>query len=245
MQRWAVKRATLITAVSRYTRHQFLRHCDVDPIRVRVLPNTFDSRYTPGQKPEYLLDRYSLHGRKILLTVGRLADDECDKGHDRIIKALPTLIATRPDLTYVIVGTGNDRARLEALTDELKLGDHVLFVGMADPQQLPDYYRLADVFAMPSVQEGFGIVFLEAAASGLKLVGGNTDGSVDALADGAFGFSIDPLAPDQLVQAITEVLAGGGPDSSQVHRFSTDHFVRHVCGLTSGYFHGPASAHLP
>ena len=230
-QRWAAQRATLVTAVSRYTRRRFLRFAAVDPSRVRVLPNTVGGGFTPGPKPDHLIRRHNLQGKKVLLTVGRLAGDEGRKGHDEVIRALPAVMATWPDLAYLIVGTGDDRARLTTLAGQLGVAGNVVFAGMVKPEELADYYRLADLFVMPSVQEGFGIVFLEAAACGLKLIGGNRDGCTDALADGAIGIAIDPANSAELVRAINDGLAGRAPDPAAVQKFCFENFTRHVCGL--------------
>jgi phosphatidylinositol alpha-1,6-mannosyltransferase len=238
-RRWAVERASLITAISRCTRRRFLSRTSVDPSRVRVLPTTVDSGFAPGPKPDYLLDRHHLRGKKVLLTVGRLAPDERGKGHDTVIRALPAIISACPDLVYLVAGQGDDRIRLEALARELGVEDQVLFVGMANPEELADYYRLADVFVMPSKQEGFGIVFLEAAASGLKVIGGNRDGSIDALADGAVGVAIDPENSAELVRAVAGALAGHGPDPAQVRRFNFESFASLVCDLVSIHLPGP------
>jgi phosphatidylinositol alpha-1,6-mannosyltransferase len=232
-QTWAVKRAVLITAVSRYTRRRFLRYAAVDSSRVRVLPNTVDGSFAPGPKPEYLTLRHDLRDKKVLLTIGRLAGDEGRKGHDKVIQALPAVTVACPDLAYLIVGTGDDRTRLRALAEQLGVGKNVLFVGMVEAHELADYYRLADLFVMPSTQEGFGIVFLEAAACGLKSIGGNRDGCTDALADGAIGITIDPANPSELVRAITDGLAGRAPDPAPVQRFCFDNFARHACALAS------------
>jgi phosphatidylinositol alpha-1,6-mannosyltransferase len=229
---WAVRRATLITAVSRHTRRRFLQLTGIDPSRVRVLPNTVGEGFTAGPRPEHLLDRHQLHDKTLLLTVGRLAAAERGKGHDKVIRALPELINTHPDLVYLIVGEGDDRTRLEEVARQHGVNDRVLFVGRVEMPELTDYYRLADVFVMPSTQEGFGIVFLEAAATGLKLVGGNRDGSIDALADGAIGLAVDPADPQQLVQAIQQALAGGAPDPAQVARYRFDNFAGLVGDLT-------------
>jgi glycosyltransferase involved in cell wall biosynthesis len=75
---------------------------------------------------------------------------------------------------------------------ESGVADRVTFAGQVPDEELPDYSALAHVFAMPSTGEGFGIVFLEAAATGLPIVGGNRDGSVDALAEGRIGRLVDP-----------------------------------------------------
>ncbi len=234
-QRWAANRASLVTAVSRFTRRRFLALHGADPARVRVLPNAVDARFTPGAKPDYLLDRHRLRGKKVLLTVGRLDPLEGRKGHDRVIAALPALIKICPDIVYLIAGKGEDRARLAALARPLGVEDRVVFAGMVEARELADYYRLADVFVMPSSQEGFGIVFLEAAACGLKVIGGDRDGSADALADGAIGVAIDPADPDALVRVIADALTGHGPDPARVRRFGFDNFSSHVCDLTASH----------
>jgi phosphatidyl-myo-inositol dimannoside synthase len=234
-QGWAARRARLVTAVSRHTRRQFLRFAGIDPTRVRVLPNTFDQALSPGPKPDYLLDRYGLRGKRVLLTVGRLAADERRKGHDRVIEALAAMRADCPDLVYVVAGRGDDRPRLEGLARRRGIEDRVMFVGPVAPAELADHYRLADVFVMPSSQEGFGIVFLEAAACGRKPIGGNRDGSRDALADGAIGIAIDPSSSEELVRAIADAMAGRAPDPGEVRRFGFDNFALHVCGLAGAF----------
>jgi len=235
LQVWAAKRAVLVTAVSRYTRRRFIQSVAIEPDRIRVLPNTVDGKFSPGPPPSYLIERHGLRGKRVLLTVGRLSADERGKGHDRIIGALPGLIADHPDLVYLVVGDGDDRRRLEAAARQSAVSDHVVFAGAVAPEELADYYRLATAFVMPSVQEGFGIAFLEAAASGIVPIGGNSDGSVDALADGIIGMTIDPTSQMQLVAAIRTVLGGCGPDPMQVQRFRRDKFAGHLRDLVTAY----------
>ena len=231
-RRWAAERAALVTAVSRHTRNRFLGLARVEPWRVRVLPNTVDDRFAPGPKSELLIKRHGLHGKTVLLTVGRLSAAEHGKGHDRVIAALPTLAAARPDIAYLIVGEGDDRHRLEAMTQAAGVADRVLFADAVTDAELPDYYRLADVFVMPSVQEGFGIVLLEAAASGLPVVAGNIGGSPDALADGALGRLVDPYDMAELVRAIDEAI-GLTPPRGAVARYDLANFTQQAAMLAS------------
>lgn len=224
-------RARLVTAVSRYTRARFLEWADCDPSTVRILPNTFDPKFAPGPKPLSLVERHALSGRKVLLTVARLSAVERYKGHDRIIAAMPAILRHEPSAVYLIVGDGDDRPRLEALARETGLTDRVIFAGNVPQQELADYYRLADAFAMPSTGEGFGIVFLEAAAAGLPVVGGNRDGSVDALADGEIGTLVDPLDEEALAAALLAALRQGRGTPRGLGRFSTPAFETHVAAL--------------
>lgn len=230
--RRAARAASLVTAVSRHTRRRFLGWSDLPPERVRVLPNTLDAVYRPRPRRADLVGRYGLEGRRVVLTVGRLAPSERYKGHDRVIAALPRILARVPDMVYLIVGGGEDRARLEALARTGGVASHVVFAGRVADGDLPDHYALADVFAMPSTGEGFGIVFLEAAASGLAVIGGDRDGSLDALADGAIGRAIDPDDPIALGDAlVTALKTGEAADPAALRRFAFDHFARHVDAL--------------
>jgi phosphatidylinositol alpha-1,6-mannosyltransferase len=225
LRRWSAARAALVTAVSRHTRHRFLGFVAKEAARIRILPNTADGYFSPGPKPDYLIARHGLRGRTVLLTVGRLAADERGKGHDRVIAALPELAAARPDITYLIVGGGGDQARLKALAESAGVADRVIFAGPVPDGELRDYYRAADLFVMPSTQEGFGIVFLEAAMSGLPVIAGNTDGSVDALADGSLGRLVDPQDRPGLVRAISEMLDTPSTSRAAFERYDFPHFA--------------------
>lgn len=242
LARRAAERASLITAVSRYTRSRFLTVCGVDPARVRVLPPTVDRSFGRGVRSAELAARYGVCGKRVLLTVGRLDPAERRKGQDQVIGALPGIVATFPDVVFLIVGGGADKARLETLARELHVADHVVFAGTVSGDELLQIYRLADVFVMPSTQEGFGIVFLEAVASGLRVVGGKADGSADALADGAIGTLIDPSDTPALVRAVTAALEGNGVEPVGAARFRVGNFSQHVRELTERHLLSVARA---
>ncbi|SFV32734.1 Glycosyltransferase involved in cell wall bisynthesis [Hyphomicrobium facile] len=237
LARTATESAALVTAVSRFTRSRFLRWADIAPERVRVLPNTFEPSFTAGPKPEYLLDRLNIHGRRVILTVSRLTASEQYKGHDRIIAALPAIKERIADVVYVIAGDGDDRERLKKMAKAAGVEDITLFAGHVPERELPGYLRLADVFAMPSTGEGFGIVYLEAAACGLPVIAGDRDGSVDALADGAIGTLIDPEDAPQLVDAVCNMLAGRGRQAQPTShdRFRAGNFNTHVDNLLENF----------
>jgi phosphatidylinositol alpha-1,6-mannosyltransferase len=230
--RACVGEAALWLAVSRYTRRRLLAWANIDPACVRVLPNTLGETYRPSEKPGDLVELYALRGKRVILTVGRLAAGERYKGHDRIIEALPQILRRTPDAIYFIVGSGDDVPRLEAKAASIGVSERVVFAGQAPAPTLPCYYALADVFAMPSTGEGFGIVFLEAARSGVPVIGGNRDGSVDALADGAIGQLVAPDDPNQLVDAVIAALdRKTAADPTAVERFAFKNFARHVDDL--------------
>ena len=233
----AAGQATLVTSVSRYTRQRFLSWCNIAPGRVKVLPNTFCAPVADAPAVRHtLLAKHNLVGRRIILTVGRLSAGERYKGHDRIIAALPTILLREPDAAYVIVGGGDDEVRLKALAVSTGVVDRVVFVGAVRASELMSYFSVADVFAMPSTGEGFGIVYLEAAARGLPVVGGNRDGTVDALADGRIGRLIDPGDTFAIADAIVDALAGRQlSDKDAVQRFCFQNFEDHVSKLVQTF----------
>ncbi|MGE0055210.1 MAG: glycosyltransferase family 4 protein [Hyphomicrobium sp.] len=230
--RWGVERADLITSVSRYTRDRMLGWALVEPWKIRVLPNTVSPAFSPGSAPETLRTRYGLGRRRVLLTVSRLASNERYKGHDQVIAALPTLIRAIPDLCYLIGGDGDDVDRLKQLVLEAGVSGHVIFAGRIAPDELIEHYRMATAFIMPSTKEGFGIVFLEAAACGTPVIGGRRDGSLDALRDGKLGQPIDPDDRSALIEAVVRAFTSTRKhDPSVVAVFSRQNFDRHVAEL--------------
>lgn len=227
--RKATARAGMVTSVSRYTRRRFLGWADVAPEIVRVLPNTFDASFTPGKRSAHLERQLGVEGRRVLLTVSRLDERESYKGIDRVLRALPRVLARYPDAVYVVAGEGSDRPRLHAMAVTIGVADHVRFTGHVPPDALADHYRLADAFVMPSTGEGFGIVFLEAAAAGLPVIGGHLDGSTDALADGAIGTLVDPRDDTAIADALISALDRGRiPVSQALDRFARSRFEAHV-----------------
>lgn len=231
LRRRAAEHAALVTSISRYTRRRFLEWAVIEPSRVRVLPGTFDARFTPGPRPAALAGRLGVQGKRVLLTVSRIDKGDRYKGHDTVIAALAHLAQRMPDLDYVIVGDGDDRARFEQHAHDLGIAPRVHFAGRVSDSALIDYYRLADVFVMPSTKEGFGIVFLEAVACGLPVIGGDQDGSVDALGEGALGAAIEPRDPAALAAAIERALDASRPDAARAARFRPDAFRSQVHAL--------------
>ncbi|MDE2515496.1 MAG: glycosyltransferase [Rhodospirillales bacterium] len=192
--RW-LGRADAIVAVSRFTRDHLVMAMHADPARIHLISNGVDlRRFTPRPRRAELIARYGLAGRRVLLTVGRLYQR---KGMDKVIEALPEVLARLPDLTYLLVGEGALRPTLEASVRRLGLGDRVVFAGAVADDELVDHYALGDVFIMANREmpdgdnEGFGLVFLEANACGVPVIAGRAGGSVDAVQDGVNGLVVD------------------------------------------------------
>lgn len=190
------------------------------------LPNAIQlDRYAMGPKPADLVEAWGWQGKRIVMTLTRLPGRDRYKGVDEMLEILPDLLLRHPDLHYVVAGDGKDRPRLEAKARELGVADHSSFVGFVPEDRKADYFRLADVFALPGRGEGFGFVFLEALACGIPCVGSRTDGSREALRDGMLGTLIDPEQLGEITDAVSGALAKPKEIPEGLVYFSWPHFV--------------------
>ncbi len=231
--RHVARKCNLVTAVSRFTRTEMIRGWwPYEPTTIRVLPNMVSPTFAPGPKSSELIARYNLQSRRVMLTVSRVSSRDDYKGNDRIINVLPRIIECIPNVTYLVVGDGDGLDDLKRLTLEAGLQRYVIFAGHVEDDELVDHYRTSDVFVMPSTGEGFGIVFLQAAACGLPVVGGCIDGSWDALREGQVGSAIDPRHDTEIVNAVVAALATKRNTSEEAYAaFGIQNFQRHVAEL--------------
>jgi phosphatidylinositol alpha-1,6-mannosyltransferase len=242
LQRAAIEAADLVLCVSRYTRACVVGWAAIAPERVVVVPDTVADGFAPGDG-RVLRAALGLDGKRVLLTVGRLDARESYKGHDRVIAAIPDLVRRGHDVVYLIIGEGDDCARLEQLAQDSGVVERVRFLGIVAAQQLAETYRMADLFVMPSTGEGFGIAFLEAMASGTPALGLDAAGARDALADGELGTVV--AEEDDLPAAIARLLAMPKPDLDALSQGVRARFGRPVfrsqAGLALGRLLEPQS----
>jgi glycosyltransferase involved in cell wall biosynthesis len=222
---WLVPRVDAFVSVSKHTKEQLVQWSDVAADKGTVVPNCIDrSRFGPGAAPSYLRERYGLTDRTVLMTLGRLPVQEKRKGHDEVLEVLQTLSVEVPDLTYLVCGDGPDRPRLEAKADCLGVRDRTVFAGYIPEEEKPDHYRLADAFAMPGRTEGFGIVYLEAMASGVPVVASSADASQEAVRDGRLGIVVDPNDLDSVKRGILQSLRAPVGVPEGLDYFSVERF---------------------
>jgi phosphatidylinositol alpha-1,6-mannosyltransferase len=152
--------------------------------------------------------------RPTIVTVARLRDRY--KGHDVLIEALAPIREQVPEAELVVIGDGPLRDELEQLAHTAGVGGAVRFLGAVSDEERNRWLRRAHLFAMPSrlpddgrAGEGFGIVYMEAAAYGLPVVAGNVAGALDAVADGETGLLVDPTDPCAVAAAIARLLLDG------------------------------------
>jgi phosphatidylinositol alpha-1,6-mannosyltransferase len=198
---------TRFISVSELTGARFRAWTGLSKACQHLLPNCIDlTRFTPGPKNPELLERYGLENARTIMTLGRMAAKERYKGFDEVLEAMPAMIQTIPNLKYLLIGDGNDRPRLEQKAKDLLIRDYVIFAGKIPEEEKVDHYRLSDAYVMPGSGEGFGIVYLEAMACGIPVVGSKIDGSREALREGKMGLLVDPTNPREVESSILNVL---------------------------------------
>jgi phosphatidyl-myo-inositol dimannoside synthase len=230
VKKWTLQLATTILSVSNYTKNQLVLRNNIDPGKIRLFPNTIDPYFNlPKQfvKPAYLLSRYNLtDDQPVIVTLSRLVSSEKYKGYDKVIAALGYVKEVFPTIKYILAGKYDDKEkeRVDALIRQYKMTDHVILTGYLSENEVTDHYCLADLFIMPSRKEGFGIVFLEALASGVQVIGGNQDGTVDALLNGALGKLINPAKISEISDSIVEVLSKPAVNSAALQAKVLEHY---------------------
>jgi len=190
----ALQEAEGVIAVSSFTL-KLLLELGVRPERLHLVRNGVDAeRFTPGQKDTNLLRKHGLEGKRLLVSVSRF---EPKKGQDTLIRAMGEILHQLPDTRLLLVGDGAYREALIAIASQCGVSSSVVFSGEVTPAELPAYYRLADVFALPNRAledgntEGFGLIFLEAGACGKAVLGGIDGGVCDAILPGETGIQVD------------------------------------------------------
>jgi glycosyltransferase involved in cell wall biosynthesis len=141
---------------------------------------------------------------KIVLFVGRL---EPIKGVKHLIEAMPAIKEVEPEARLLLVGDGSERTDLERLVDKLGLSECVIFAGRVSEDDVPTYTVASDVFVLPSISEGFGIVNLEAMAAGLPIVASNIGGIPSLVEAGVNGFLVDPGNAAQIASRVSLLLS--------------------------------------
>ena len=205
----ALKNADKIISVSSYTANRMESEIGGLAEKFMIIPNTIDpDKFKIRPKSAEFLEKYNLVGKKIILTVARLSAQEKYKGYCEVIRAMPAILKSVPSARYLLVGSGDDEARIKNLISELALNKEITLAGRIGDNLLVDCYNSADVFAMPSSIEGFGIVFIESTACGVPVVAGNKDGSVGATLNGELGILVDPNSTNEIAAAIISILSG-------------------------------------
>ena len=199
------RHADTVIANSGFTRNELLK-IGVNEKNIELIsPGVDTSRFRPGLETADLKQSIGVsEGQKLILSVGRLSRR---KGFDQLIRALAELQSEGVDLHYAAIGIGEDKEYLSKLAAELGVSERFHLLGHVPLADLPRWYNACDVFAMPNREingdtEGFGMVFLEAAACGKPVISGQAGGTGDAVIDGKTGCRVDGTSLPAVVAAL-------------------------------------------
>lgn len=220
LQAWAFRAAERLLCVSAHSERVF---AEANPgfERTMVCHSGIPDRPRAGE----------LGDDGFALIVGRMASSERYKGHDVLLEVWPDVVAGAPHAALVVVGDGDDRDRLMRKAETLGLSGSIRFTGSVPDEELDRLFRRCSFFVMPSVNEGFGLVFLEAMRASKPCIGGPGAAS-EIIEDGATGFVVDPGDRGAMVRALVELFSqperridmGARGRERFERRFTEEHF---------------------
>lgn len=177
---------------------------------VQLTPGVDATAFHPGAGGAQVRVEHGLGDRPVVVCVSRMV---ARKGQDVLVRALPAIQARVPGAALLLVGDGSHRRAVERLVAERGLEGDVVFAGRVPWHRTPAYYDAGDVFCMPTrtrlgglEPEALGICYLEAAATGLPVVAGDSGGAPDAVLDGGNGFVVDGRSPAQVADRVAALL---------------------------------------
>ena len=199
------KNATLIVTISKYSLEKTQKYYAVDEAKVRIVPNGVDpEKFKPFEDQAAVKRQFGLGNEPCVLFVGSLIPR---KGLSFLVEAAKKIVKEYKETKFIIVGEGPLRNQLLKKIEATNLTDNFTFLGNVKEDMLPAVYNCADVFALPSIQEGQGIVLLEAQASAKPVVAFDVGGVNEAVCNGETGLLVKLGSPDKLADAIMKLLS--------------------------------------
>jgi phosphatidylinositol alpha-1,6-mannosyltransferase len=203
----------VITYLGEYQRRRIAGAFGSHPQLRRLTPGVDVDTFRPGVDGSVVRARYGLDDRPVIVCVSRLVER---KGQDTLIRALPYVRRHVPGAALLLVGAGPYHDELIRLAHDTGVAEHVVLTGGVRYADLPSHYAAGDVFAMPCRtrhfgmdSEGLGIVYLEASASGLPVLAGDSGGAPDAVRDGVTGYVVPGGDEDAVAVRLVELLDDG------------------------------------
>jgi len=195
--------ADSIVTISNYSLKKIQQHYTIDADKISIVPNGVDIEKFKPTNTDSAKQQFGLGPEPCVLFVGSLIPR---KGLPFLVKAAKTVTTQQPEVKFVIAGEGPLRRNLTEVIKSADLTTNFVFLGKIKDDALPLLYNCADVFALPSHQEGQGIVLLEAQASGKPVVGFNIGGVNETVHNGQTGLLVDRGNVDDLAEAILKLI---------------------------------------
>jgi len=200
------KQATVIVTISKYSKVKILEHYGVDEEKIRIVPNGVDTEKFQPLDQVAARQQLALPEAPTVLFMGSLVPR---KGLLYLVEAAKTVVKQQPDVRFLIVGSGPQKEQITAAVASAGLGRNFVFLGNLPENRLVTVYNAADVFVLPSVQEGQGIVLLEAQACGKPVAAFSTGGVNEAVRDGETGFLASSGDVAGLAENLLKLLGDG------------------------------------
>ena len=213
---WAMRRigsgVDNLTYLGDFTRRQISRALtdSAASAMVKIAPGIDTDHFAPRADAQALRAELGLSEKKVIVSVGRLVHR---KGQDTLVESMPQILSQIPDAHLLFIGEGPYKDYLVKRAAVLKVSDAITFIGRIQYAELPRYICVGNIFAMPSRSrlaglevEGLGIVYLEASACGLAVVGGKSGGAPDAVLEGETGFAVDGTSTNAVAEAVITLL---------------------------------------
>ena len=213
---WAIRyigaKVDHLTYLGDFTRQEISRALSkkATSAMVKIAPGIDTEHFAPQKSAAQLRASLGLTDKKVIVSVGRLVHR---KGQDTLVEALPKILREIPDAHLLFVGEGPRREFMQKRAEKLGVTAHITFIGRIQYQDLPQYICAGDIFAMPSRSrlaglevEGLGIVYLEASACGIAVIGGTSGGAPDAVLDGQTGIVVDGESTSDVASAAIRLL---------------------------------------
>jgi glycogen(starch) synthase len=207
VERWITNRSQRVIACSHYMREQIVDIFAVEEGRISVIPNGIDPDDLPNQDAVTLARLradFAAPEERLVLLIGRLV---YEKGFQLALEAMPRLIEEVPGTRFLVAGSGTHEAELRRQAEELGLMDHGTFLGWIGDDVLHSLYRIADLTVVPSIYEPFGLVALEAMASGCPCIVADTGGLREVVPHEEAGLRFRSRDPEALAEVAIRVLS--------------------------------------
>jgi len=224
------KKATTIVTISKYSVEKIQQHYSVDPEKVQIVPNGVDTEvFKPSVDQDGLKQKFNFGKGPCVLFVGNLIPR---KGLFFLVESAKKIVKQQPDIKFLIAGEGPLKNPLARSIQEENLTDNFKFLGRVDEKLLPLLYNSSDVFVLPSIQEGQGIVLLEAQASGKPVIAFDIGGVKEVVRNGETGLLVKLGDSDALTAALMELVDNKSLREimgASGRKFVVDNFTWDIC----------------
>ena len=230
LEKKTAEKASLIVTISNYSKQMILKHYDIEASKIRIVPNGVDpGKFKPIKDSEYIRRQFGLGKDLNVLFVGSLIPR---KGLIYLVNAAKVIVASQPNTKFIIVGDGPLKYELKDSVKAVNLSKNFMFMGNIKEEQLSALYNCADVFVLPSIQEGQGIVILEAQSSAKPIVAFDIGGVNEAVRNGETGLLVESGNTDALAEGLLKILTDAqlrAKMGANGRQFITENFTWDIC----------------